>query len=124
MPRVLDKVDLLAAARALGVAWVPDTVAAFNGHHVQVLRVEEAFEWHHHRHTDDLFLALDEQVHIDLRERTVTLARGELFVVPANVEHRLRADVPAHVLCIEHLGDSGPVADARVLEAEEPARPG
>jgi mannose-6-phosphate isomerase-like protein (cupin superfamily) len=114
---VLDKVDLLAAAQALATAWVPGTVAAFNGHHVQVVRVEDAFDWHRHPQTDDLFLALDEPVQIDLRERTVTLERGELFVVPAGVEHRLRSDVTAHVLCIEHLGD-GSGASARVLEAE------
>lgn len=104
---VLDKVDMLCAARRLAAAWVPDTVAAYNGNHVQVLRVEGEYVWHAHDRTDDLFIALDELVFIDLRERTVELRRGELFVVPVGVEHRLRAAEgrPAHVLCIEHLGD-------------------
>lgn len=104
---MLDKVDMLAAARALTAAWSPDTVAAYNGNHVQVFRVEGEYIWHSHDRTDDLFIALDDTVFIDLRERTVELRRGELFVVPVGVEHRLRAAEgrPAHVLCIEHLGD-------------------
>lgn len=114
---MLDKVDLLAAALELPSPWNPDTVAAFNGNHVQVLRVEDAYDWHSHHLTDDLFLALDEPVFIDLRERTVELRRGELFVVPLGAEHRLRADAPAHVLCIEHLGDGGPFDAPAVLEA-------
>lgn len=103
---MLDKVDLLAAAGELNAPWVPETVAAYNGSHVQVVRVEGTFVWHAHARSDNLFVALDEPVRIELRSRVVELARGELFVVPAGVEHRLATEAPgAHVMCIEHLGD-------------------
>lgn len=102
---MLDKVDLLAAAGELTAAWVPETVAAYNGSHVQVVRVEGTFVWHSHEGSDNLFVALDEPLRIELRERTIELARGELFVVPAGVEHRLATDAPrAHVMCVEDLG--------------------
>ena len=105
---MLDKVDLLEAAATLSAAWSPVTVAAYNGNHVQVVRVEDVYVWHSHARSDNLFLALDLPVRIELRERTVELAKGELFVVPAGVEHRLGAAAPAHVLCIEHLGQGEP----------------
>jgi mannose-6-phosphate isomerase-like protein (cupin superfamily) len=53
-----------------------------------VVRVEGAFEWHKHDDTDDLFLVLDGVLDIELRDRTITLEPGELFVVPKGVEHR------------------------------------
>ena len=52
------------------------------------VRVEGEFIWHSHDDTDDLFLVLDGELDIELRDRTVTLGPGELFVVPRGVEHR------------------------------------
>ena len=53
-----------------------------------LVKVEGAFVWHSHPETDDLFLVLSGELDIQLRDRTVTLGPGELFVVPAGVEHR------------------------------------
>jgi mannose-6-phosphate isomerase-like protein (cupin superfamily) len=41
---------------------------------------------------------------IQLRDRDVELDAGELFVVPAGVEHCPRADEDAYVLLIEPMG--------------------
>jgi len=102
---MLDKVDLAAMAAALPAQWVPETVAAYNGSHVQVLRMEGEYVWHHHDRTDDLFLVLTGRIRIELRERSVELGAGELFVVPVGVEHRVCAEEEALVCVIEHLGD-------------------
>jgi mannose-6-phosphate isomerase-like protein (cupin superfamily) len=55
---------------------------------VCLVRVEGEFVWHSHEDTDDLFLVLDGELDIELRDRTVTLGSGELFVVPRGIEHR------------------------------------
>jgi mannose-6-phosphate isomerase-like protein (cupin superfamily) len=68
--------------------WAPRTVAKFNGHDVMVVRVEGEFVWHSHDDTDDFFLVLSGELDIELRDRTVTLGPGELFIVPRHVEHR------------------------------------
>ena len=47
-----------------------------------------ASSWHKHDETDDLFLVLEGELEIELRDRTVQLSAGELFVVPKGVEHR------------------------------------
>jgi len=41
---------------------------------------------------------------IQMRDRTVTLKEGELFVVPKGVEHRPVARSEAHLLLIEPTG--------------------
>ncbi len=68
--------------------WQPRTVGTFNGHDLMV----------------DLFLVLDGTINIELRDGVVTLAAGELFVVPKGVEHRPIAAEEAHLLLIERQG--------------------
>ena len=102
---MLRKVNLLAAAGELDNHWVPETVDAYNGDVVQVIKVKGEFVWHHHDRTDDLFLVLEGSVVVQLREGDVELGVGELLVVPAGIEHCVRADEEAKLLVLEHLGD-------------------
>jgi len=66
----------------------PRTVATYNGHDVMVAKLEGEFIRHKHDNTDDFFLVLKGELDIELRDRTVTLRPGELFIVPQNTEHR------------------------------------
>jgi mannose-6-phosphate isomerase-like protein (cupin superfamily) len=102
---VLEKVDLAAAAAELPDQWVPRTVGSYNGDHVQVLRVQGEFVWHHHDRTDDLFICLRGNVRVQLRDGDVELGPGEMLIVPIGVEHCVYAEQEAHLLVLEHLGD-------------------
>jgi len=68
------------------------------------VKVLGEFTWHSHPDTDDFFLVLDGEIDIELRDRTVTLKAGEMFVVPQGVEHRPVARQEAHLLVIEPSG--------------------
>lgn len=68
--------------------WAPRLVASYNGNDVRIVKVEGEFVWHVHDDTDDFFLVLDGVLDIELRDRTVTLGPGELYVVPRGIEHR------------------------------------
>jgi mannose-6-phosphate isomerase-like protein (cupin superfamily) len=83
-----SKVNLAEKLAAFSEQWSPKIVARYNGNDIMVVRVEGEFTWHSHPDTDDFFLVLDGELDIELRDRTVTLGPGELFVVPAGVEHR------------------------------------
>ena len=84
--------------------WSPRTVAEYNGHDVMVVKVQGEFVWHRHDDTDDFFLVLKGALDIQLRDRTVTLGPGEMFVVPRGVEHRPVAREETHLLLIEPTG--------------------
>jgi mannose-6-phosphate isomerase-like protein (cupin superfamily) len=116
----MQAVNLASKLAAFDQHWSPRTVAMFNGHDVMVVKVEGEFVWHSHPDTDDLFLVLKGELDIELRDLTVTLKAGELFVVPRAVEHRTvarRGEV--HLLLMEPSGtpNTGDVATAskRVL---------
>jgi len=97
----------------------PRTVGQFNGHDLMVVKVKGPFTWHKHEDTDDFFLVLKGQLTIQMRQCSVHLGPGELFVVPKGVEHCPVADDEAHVLLIEPTGtpNTGDAATAapRVL---------
>lgn len=100
--------------------WQPRTVAQFNGHDVMVVKVLGEFPWHKHDDTDDVFFVLSGRVTIQLRDRDVELAPGEMFVVPRGVEHRPRADQEAQLMLIEpsgtpNSGDPATAAPRRVI---------
>jgi mannose-6-phosphate isomerase-like protein (cupin superfamily) len=112
-----------AATRAINLAeklstftehWQPRTVAEFNGHDLMVVKVKGEFIWHQHDDTDDVFLVIQGNLTIQLRDRDVHLGPGELFVVPKGVEHRPVAKEEVHLLLIEPSGtpNTGDVATA------------
>lgn len=84
--------------------WSPRVVADFNGHDVMVAKVQGDFVWHSHPDTDDLFFVLKGEIRIDMRDQSVTLREGEMFVVPAGVEHKPYAEKEAHILIMEPAG--------------------
>lgn len=72
--------------------WSPKLVARLNDYEVKLVKVKGDFVWNTHDDTDELFLVVDGQLTIQLRDRDVALGPGQLFVVPRGVEPRPRAD--------------------------------
>jgi mannose-6-phosphate isomerase-like protein (cupin superfamily) len=92
----------------------------YTGNDVMVVKVEGPFHWHKHDETDDFFLVLKGTLDIELRDRTVTLRPGEMFVVPRGVEHRPVAREEVHALLIEpqgtpNTGDKATAAPRRLV---------
>ena len=98
------KVNLAEKLRQFQDHWKPRTVAQLNGSDVMVVKVQGEFVWHKHDDTDDFFLVLEGELQVRLRDRTVTLGPGELFVVPKGVEHQPYAEREASILLIEPTG--------------------
>lgn len=99
-----DAVNLAAKLASFDEHWAPRTIARLNEQDVMVVKAKGEFVWHRHDDTDDFFLVLQGKLDIELRDRTVTLRPGELFVVPKGVEHRPVAREEVHLLLIEPTG--------------------
>ena len=114
-----DTINLAAKLAGFSDHWSPRTVTRFNGLDVMVVKVLGEFVWHRHDNTDDFFLVVKGCLDIQLRDRTVTLGPGELFVVPKGVEHRPVAREETHLLLIEPTGtpNTGDAATAAPRQA-------
>jgi mannose-6-phosphate isomerase-like protein (cupin superfamily) len=115
-----DAINLAAKLTTFSDRWRPRTVTTYNGHDVMVVKIEGPFNWHKHDDTDDFFLVLRGSLDIELRDRTVHLEPGEMFVVPKGVEHRPVAHGEVHMLLIEptgtpNTGDAATAAPRQVI---------
>jgi mannose-6-phosphate isomerase-like protein (cupin superfamily) len=86
--------------------WTNRTLSIVGDSVLRVGILEGEFHWHHHDVEDELFLVLDGELLIDLRDRDepVVLGRHQAFMVPHGVEHRTRAPRRTVVLMIEPAG--------------------
>jgi mannose-6-phosphate isomerase-like protein (cupin superfamily) len=115
-----DKVNLLDKLASFDEPFRPRIVGFMNDYKRQVAKTKGEFVWHTHPETDDFFLVVKGELTIQLRDRDVVLGPGEMFVVPAGVEHCPRSDEGAEILLIEPAGTVN-TGDAPVgeLTAEE-----
>jgi len=99
-----EVVDIAAKLAQFTDRWSPKVVARLNDYEIKLVKIEGEFVWHSHDDTDELFLVTAGQLRIQMRDRTVQLHPGQLFVVPRGVEHCPVADGEVHALLIEPVG--------------------
>ena len=98
-------------AAALTELWSPRVIAELDDRYVKVAKVNGSLAWHCHDGEDELFFVLQGRLRIEMEDRHVELASGELFVVPKGVRHNPVADEECLILLIErkstlHTGNS------------------
>ena len=96
-----DKIVLREKLAAFRETWTPKIVGELNGQYVKLAKLEGEFVWHSHAQEDELFLVLEGELTLRLREREVHLAAGEMFIVPRGVEHLPLSPGGASVLLFE-----------------------
>lgn len=86
-------VNLHKALASFDEVYSPRIVARMNDYDVRIAHTKGDYVWHVHADTDEIFLVLDGQFDVALRdeaghERTVSLRQGDLFVVPKGTAHK------------------------------------
>ncbi|WP_282797737.1 cupin domain-containing protein [Streptomyces sp. CC224B] len=103
-----EPLSLSTALASFDAVWSPRIVAHVNDYDVRVAKAGGEHVWHVHDDTDEFFLVLEGELEIALREpsgeRTVTLPKGSVFVVPRGTEHRPAAREGTSLLLFEPTG--------------------
>lgn len=97
-------VDLAEKLQSFSEHWSPKVVARLNDYEIKVVKIRGEFVWHTHEDTDELFLVVEGELTIQLRDGDVTLRPGQIFVVPRGVEHCPIAEGEVHAVLIEPVG--------------------
>lgn len=84
--------------------WAPRVVAEMNDYQFKLVRIHGEFVWHEHADTDEVFIVLDGEMAIEIRDGRVELSTGEMFVVPKGVEHKPVAEAECRVMLVEPRG--------------------
>jgi mannose-6-phosphate isomerase-like protein (cupin superfamily) len=104
MATTYEPVDVRGKLAAFSEHWSPKVVARLNDYEIKVVKVQGEFVWHAHDETDELFLVVEGNLTIRLRDQDVALSPGQMFVVPRGVEHCPVADGEVHAILIEPAG--------------------
>jgi mannose-6-phosphate isomerase-like protein (cupin superfamily) len=84
--------------------WSPKVVAQMNDYQLKLVKFQGDFVWHEHLGTDEVFLVIKGEMKIDLPDHTVTVAEGEMYVIPKGVRHCTRAAQECQAMLIEPCG--------------------
>lgn len=99
---MLEKVNLQAAADAIGQLYVYGEVGRLNGHVLNVVTVEErSLEFHVHEDSDELFYVIEGGFCLETEEGFAELSAGDLIIVPKGTRHRPVVTAPVKVLLME-----------------------
>lgn len=114
----MEKVNLKQKFDLFDERWSPKIVGMVNDCAVKVAKIQGEFVWHHHAEEDEMFLVVNGQLLIKLRDREVWLDEGEFFIVPRGVEHLPIAPEEAWIMMIEPAGtlNTGNVVNDRTVE--------
>lgn len=119
-----DAIRPIDIAASLTETWSPRVIVEVDDHYIKVARLHGTLCWHAHQDEDELFHVLAGHLKIELRDRTVELGPGEMFVVPRGVEHNPVAEQECLVILVErkttqHTGD---VVSQRTRSIDEQLR--
>lgn len=81
--------------------WSPHVIAEMNDYQFKLVKGEGKFVWHDHADTDEVFIVIEGELEIEFRDGKVTLAAGEMYVIPKGVEHKPFAKGLVQILLIE-----------------------
>ena len=84
--------------------WSPRIIAQLNDYHFKIAKIEGEFVWHSHPETDEVFIVIEGEFEIQLRDGNLTLTEGEMCVIPKGVEHRPVAEKECAIMLVEPAG--------------------
>ena len=97
----MEKVNLAEKLSLFDDYFNPRIAGELNGQQVKLVKFKGEFVWHHHEHEDELFFVVKGSFDMQLRDKTITVHKGEFLIVPRGVEHRPVAKEEVEVLLFE-----------------------
>ncbi len=119
-----EVVDLQSLQREVAEPYRNQVLLDINGECLRLAVFEGEYRWHHHPDTDELFLVVEGELHIEFAGGgTAVLRPWQCLVVPAGTVHRTRAVGRTVNATVERQGasavfvDPPPSSDATRQEA-------
>jgi mannose-6-phosphate isomerase-like protein (cupin superfamily) len=100
----IDKVNLKEKFALFNNHWSPKIVGDLDDYHIKVVKIQGEFVWHKHDDVDEVFLVVDGQFTMQMRDANVIVKAGEFIVMPAGVEHCPFAEEECQVVLFEKAG--------------------
>ena len=101
----LEVVDLAAEAVAVTEPYRNMVISRVNNSCLRLAVFSEAYQWHRHPTSDELFIVAEGCLIIELEDGSeLKLLPWQSVTIPAGINHRTRAEGRTVNLCFEELG--------------------
>ncbi len=85
-----QKIITVAAESPADARYDNHSLTQVNDHEVRISTMTEAYDWHCHPDSDEVFLSVEGGLYLDFDDRTVQLMPGQMLTVARGVRHRTR----------------------------------
>jgi len=122
---MIDPVNLAEKFARIDEYWSPRIAGELNGNVIKLAKIKGEFVWHHHANEDEMFLVVQGQMVMRLREGEQVHERvvqaGEFIIIPRGVEHCPTAAGECHIMLFEPQGtlNTGNVQNERTVTDEQ-----
>ena len=99
-----NSIDIRSKYKLFSEQWQPKVIAKMNDYQFKIAKIEGEFTWHSHKNTDETFIVIKGEIDIQFRDGFVKIKEGEMFVVPAGVEHKPMSKKESQIMLIEPHG--------------------
>ena len=97
----MNKVNLSEKFNLIQDHWNPRIAGELNGQQVKLVKFKGEFVWHKHDHEDEMFLVIEGEFDMELRDKTITIQENEFIIIPRGVEHRPVAPNEVSIMLFE-----------------------
>lgn len=105
-------INILQEAEKLINYFSPKIISEVNNEYVKLAKIKgEDIPWHNHENEDELFYIIDGSLLMEIENQpSFTMKKGDLFVVPKGINHRVSSSEDCLIMLIEtkstkHTGD-------------------
>jgi len=113
----MEKVNLSEKLSLFKDHFNPRIVGELNGQQVKLVKFQGEFVWHHHDNEDELFYVVKGSFDMHLKDKVVTINKGEFLIVPRGVEHKPVAEKEVEIMLFEPAGtvNTGNIIDEKTV---------
>ena len=81
--------------------WSPKIVGELNGQYIKLAKLKGEFVWHKHEFEDEMFLIVKGNLTIDLKDNSIELKKGDVYIVPKNTMHNPHCQKECWIMLME-----------------------
>ena len=97
----MEVINIAEKFQMIADHWQPRIAGELNDSYIKFAKLKGEFIWHKHETEDELFLVINGNLRILLRDSELSIAEGEFVIIPHGEEHKPIADEEVHVILLE-----------------------
>lgn len=97
----IEKINIREKLDSFHDYWNPKVAGKLNGQLIKLVKFKGEFIWHKHDQEDEMFLVIEGEFNMELKDKKIFLTKGDFIIIPKGTEHRPVALQEVHVMLFE-----------------------